>query len=94
MLLIVPLAWITFSPGLSGVDKSASRNACINNLRQIEGAKQSWSLENKKLSGSEANQEAVAGYIRGGWPVCPKGGRYSVGKVDEPPACSIPGHKL
>ena len=26
-----------------------AQNACVNNLRQIEGAKQTWAIENHKL---------------------------------------------
>src|SRR6516164_10295386 len=29
---------------------TSQKNACINNLRQIDGAKQQWALENKKTS--------------------------------------------
>jgi prepilin-type N-terminal cleavage/methylation domain-containing protein len=31
---------------------TAQKNACINNLRQIDGAKEQWALENKKSSGA------------------------------------------
>ena len=31
---------------------SAQKNACIANMRQIEGAKEQWALENKKTEGA------------------------------------------
>ena len=35
---------------------TAQKNACINNLRQIDGAKEQWALETKQAPGAAANQ--------------------------------------
>ena len=35
-------------PNFSKARSTAQRNACINNLRQIDNAKQLWATENKK----------------------------------------------
>ena len=46
---------------------TAQRNACINNLRQIDGAKEQWALENNKTTGTQvASVSVVSGYIRWG----------------------------
>src|ERR1043166_6549731 len=68
---------------------TAQKNACINNLRQIDGAKEQWALENKKSAGSTTDDAAVNGYIKGGAPKCPGGGTYTYNAVDTSPACSI-----
>jgi prepilin-type N-terminal cleavage/methylation domain-containing protein len=74
---------------------TAQMNACINNLRQIDGAKEQWALENKKSAGSAVDTSGVAAYIKGGTtPLCPAGGTYSYNAVDTLPACSIPGHTI
>ena len=42
----------------------SQKNACINNLRQIDGAVQQWALENKKPTGTpvaEAGEAAAPG---------------------------------
>lgn len=71
------------------------RNECINNLRQIDGAKNEWALENGKPKGTPVTAADIAPYIRGGvLPKCPAGGTYTIGKVGEPPTCSVPGHAL
>ena len=64
-------------------------SSCINNLRQIDGAKEQWALENKLTNGAPVVIAEVNGYIKGGGPSCPKGGTYTYGAVDEPPRCSI-----
>jgi prepilin-type N-terminal cleavage/methylation domain-containing protein len=49
-------------------------NACINNLRQIDGAKQQWALENGKANTDTPDDDAVKMYIgrtgSGGTDIC------------------------
>jgi prepilin-type N-terminal cleavage/methylation domain-containing protein len=66
---------------------TAQKNACINNLRQIDGAKEQWALETKKKSGDTTDDAAVNGYIKGGAPKCPASGTYTYGAVDTAPTC-------
>jgi hypothetical protein len=61
---------------------------CINNLRQIGGAKQQWALENHKTTNDVPLWDDVRPYLRIGI-ACPQGGTYTLGRVDEPPRCSI-----
>ncbi len=70
------------------------RSACIANLFQIQGAKDTWALENKKLptdTPAEADLFGKDKYIVGKL-ICREGGRYTLGAVGESPTCSIPGH--
>src|SRR5436190_23175722 len=68
---------------------TACKNACINNVRQIDGAKQQWALEHKIPNGSAVSENDGAPYIKGDWPTCPGGGSYIIGVVGEPARCSI-----
>jgi outer membrane lipoprotein-sorting protein len=74
------------------------RNACINNLRQIDAAKNQFALENKKTNGDPVTEADIKPYIKldadGNLPKCPAGGKYTLGKVGETPTCSIEGHVL
>ena len=69
------------------------QNACINNLRQIDGAKNEWALEKNKKATDVPTKEDLLPYLRS-WPVCPQGGTYTIGAVGDKPTCSIPGHEL
>ena len=70
-------------------------NACINNLRQIDGAKQQWALENRKTAEAVPGRQDLLPYLQGQrLPQCPGGGRYVPGAVNVVPTCSIPGHAL
>ena len=73
---------------------TAQKNACINNLRQIDGAKEQWALEQKKSAGASITQSEVDTYIKGGTPKCPAGGTYTYGNVDTAPICSVATHSL
>ena len=78
-----------------GSHSSRGKNHCINNLRQIDGAKQQWALENHKDTNAIPTIADVAPYLKNNkFLVCPQGGKYTLGRVDEDPTCSIPGDVL
>src|ERR1700686_4961035 len=82
-------------PNFVRARSTSQQNACINNLRQIDGAKQQWALENKQVSTATTTSTAIMPYLgrgsAGTWPVEPAGGSYTVNAVNVPPACSLVG---
>jgi prepilin-type N-terminal cleavage/methylation domain-containing protein len=81
---------------------TSQMNACINNLRQIDGAKQQWALETKQQSSATPTSAEVGGYLgRAGTTagvVCPSGGSsatfgssYTINNVATAPVCQILG---
>jgi chromosome segregation ATPase len=71
------------------------QNSCINNLRQIDAAKQQWALEkNKPDTAIPTAQDLLPYFKNGAFPVCPSGGTYIINAIGFLPACSIPGHVL
>ncbi len=73
----------------------SGQNACINNLRQLESAKEQWALAGKKNQGDAVVEAEVLQYIKGNkMPVCPQGGQYTLNAIGENCECSLPGHKL
>src|SRR5436190_21868950 len=69
--------------------RSAVSN-CLNGLRQIDGAKQSWALEHNRQAKDIPSWADLVGegkYMREA-PVCPQGGSYAIGPVGEVPRCS------
>ncbi len=69
---------------------TAQRNACINNLRQIDGAKEQWALEKKLAPGAAAVDAEIYAYVKGGQPTCPAGFAYTPNVVDNLPTCAAP----
>lgn len=69
---------------------TACKNSCINNLRQLDGAKEQYALE-KKLEPahiiSAEEEKLVYQYVKGGEPKCPGGGHYILNPIGSPPTC-------
>jgi small-conductance mechanosensitive channel len=83
-------------PGAAPVSpEQANALACVNNLRQIDGAKQQWALEHQKAGSALMTQADLLPYLKGNvMPACPAGGVYSLNPVSVPPICNIPGHTI
>ena len=64
--------------------------SCINNLRQIRLAKEQWVIEKNKTTNDVPAWADASDYLRSGIR-CPQGGTYMLGRVCEPPKCSIGG---
>jgi prepilin-type N-terminal cleavage/methylation domain-containing protein len=74
----------------------SQKNACINNLRQIDGAKNTWALEMKKVGTDSPGDSDLFGttlYVRSK-PECPANGTYTLATVVTKPTCNISGHSL
>jgi prepilin-type N-terminal cleavage/methylation domain-containing protein len=80
-------------PNFVRARSTSQKNACINNLRQIDGAKQQWALENKAVDSSTPGNTDISPYLKGNvMPACPANGSYTVGSIATSPTCSIAGH--
>src|SRR5436190_15528427 len=78
---------------------NSQMQACVNNLRQIDGAAQTWALETKKQSSDPYTLSVLRPYIKltslSNIPDCPAGGTYAPGAtVTNSPTCNIAGHGL
>lgn len=74
----------------AGVQTMANR--CINNLRQISGAKDQYALEHYGR-GTDKIGDLVSTYIAR-MPECSSGGSYTLGPLGEDPTCTTAGHTL
>jgi prepilin-type N-terminal cleavage/methylation domain-containing protein len=78
-------------PNFIKAREASQKNACIANLKQIDGAKQTWALENRKVSSDTPVVTDLYGatvYIRD-QPTCPANGAYTIGTVAVKPLCSL-----
>ena len=69
----------------------AQKNACISNLRQIDGAIQQWALDTNQGDTAAVTPADILPYLKRA-VVCPSGGHtfadsYSVTTVQDPPTC-------
>jgi hypothetical protein len=93
-VLLIPLLAAIAIPNFVRAREMAQHNACINNLRQIDAAKQEWALEKDKKPGDTPSAQDLKPFLKNSaLPACPAGGTYTIGAVSNNPACSIPAHQ-
>ncbi|MGH7992598.1 MAG: hypothetical protein ACREDQ_03710, partial [Limisphaerales bacterium] len=90
----VGFAALFLDPHSMGHSIVTAQNICINHAREIEGAKAEWAQRTGATNGAEVTWNDIAPYFTNGFPKCPEGGTYTLGRVDEPVLCSILGHRL
>src|SRR6202451_1390316 len=88
-------------PNFVHARSTSQMNACINNLRQIDGAKQQWALETKAAATALPYYSNIHPYIvrvsNGSLPVCPLDSSngfdtsYGIQTLTTPPTCLING---
>jgi prepilin-type N-terminal cleavage/methylation domain-containing protein len=74
----------------------ARQQLCIENLSQIESAKQIWGVEQAKKDGDIPTEAQLVGptlYIKIK-PVCPGSGVYSLNAIGANATCTTEGHSL
>jgi prepilin-type N-terminal cleavage/methylation domain-containing protein len=85
-------------PNFLKARSTSQQNACINNLRQIDGATQQWALENGALPTAAVTSANIQLYLgrgtAGTLPWCPLdstktfGSSYTIVNVSTPPVCA------
>lgn len=92
VLLVFGLRWF-----VRARSETAS-NACVNYLRQLDGVKQQWAIDNKISTNAVPTWQDLSAYLpdwergRGLNRLCPQGGSYVLGPVCKRPTCSIGGY--
>ena len=86
-------------PNFARARTTSQANACINNLRQIDGAKQTWALERNLQPTATPQMTDVQPYMGRGsggeLPTCPADSSstfstsYSLNDLQTPPVCQI-----
>ena len=81
-------------PAFSRARETSRQNACINNLRQIDQAKEQWAMENNKVESDSLVSADLEPYMKRGIVsglMCPAGGGYVVTTVAQDPICTYGG---
>jgi len=80
-------------PNFVKARSASQKNACIANLKQVDGAKATWAMELKKNNSDTPVDSDLFGstqYIRTK-PECPGGGTYALNDVQTRPTCTLSG---
>jgi hypothetical protein len=82
------------TPRLAVKSVLTAQNICINNARQLEAAKADWAQKHGATKGAAVAWNDIAPYFTNGFPKCPEGGNYQLGKAGEAVTCSNPQHRI
>ena len=88
VVAIIGLLAVIAIPSFVRARQSTQANSCVNNLRQIDGARTQYALEHS--NGTSNIGDLVPEYIRR-TPFCPSGGTYATGGLNGNASCSIGG---
>ena len=92
-IFMIPLMMAIAIPNFVKARETAQMNACINNLRQIDAAKNQWALEHNKQATDTPTESDLTPYLKNHqFPQCPAGGVYTIGQDSDAPTCSITNH--
>ena len=80
-------------PSFVRARQTSQRNACINNLRQLDGAEDQWAIDNGQQTGASCTSDNLTPYLKK-YPICPATGTYTIGNVGTDPQCNITGHTI
>ncbi|HLH52801.1 MAG TPA: type II secretion system protein [Verrucomicrobiae bacterium] len=97
VVAIIGLLGAIAVPNFVKARSTSQLDACLNNLRQIDGAAQTYALENNKQPTDTYTLTQIKPYlhldISGNLPTCPAGGTYSPGTTfGQAPTCTIATH--
>ena len=95
VVAIITLLAVIAIPNYVRARTHSQLQACINNLRQIDDASQTWALEYRKVADAAVSYSDIKSYFRG--PVlCPASGTattfaecYGLTTVSNKPTCKI-----
>jgi prepilin-type N-terminal cleavage/methylation domain-containing protein len=99
IMIVVAIIGLITAIAVPNFVKSRTRaqtQICIENLAQIESAKQIWGIENNKTDGDLPTTDDLIGpmrYIKQ-MPSCPAGGTYDFRPIGSTAGCSLPTHAL
>lgn len=92
VVLIIGILMAIAVPNFITARETSRRNSCIATLKQIDGAKEQWAMDNKLPSGTACQMSDIAGvYMKGPLtgPTCPTNGVYTINPVGTTPTCSL-----
>lgn len=91
IMIVVAIIGLLAAIGIPSFQKARDNSrakACVNNLRMINAGTEQHMMDNN-VTAATLSEAAV--YIKGGLPVCPASGSYTVGTETTDPTCSVGG---
>ena len=93
VVLIIGMLAAIAVPSFMKARENSRKNACINNLRQIDSGKEMWAMELNKSTADTPTWADLDDYIKGSSaPTCPSDAdenEYTYNAIGTAPACPV-----
>lgn len=80
------------APSFVKTRDTARTNACLSNLKALDGAKMQWAMERQKNDGDTVTWVEIAPSYMKKQVNCPWGYNYTLQPIGVPPYCPVVGH--
>ena len=76
--------------------ENSGTTGCKFNLKELQGAKERWAMDNNRPAEDTPTMSdlVVPGVYLKNTPMCPAGGAYDIGRLNQRPECSLGGDHL
>ena len=93
MIVLIPLYAAIAIPSFVKARDMSQQNACVNNMRMLDAAKEQVAMEEGLYEGATVTEDQISAYIKSGYQglTCPKAGEYTLNPVGVSPECSVHG---
>lgn len=92
VVMIIGILLAVAVPQWMGARERTRARTCLSNLKEIEGAKARWAMENGQPGTVVPTEAQIAPeFLKRSMPVCPSGGAYTINAVDAECSCSVHG---
>ena len=90
VVLIIGILLAIAIPNFIRARETSRAKSCQSNLKQINGAKEQWAIDNKKgaTDAAPGTTDLAPTYVKV-FPACPSNGTYAIGQVSTDPTCSV-----
>ncbi len=94
VVLIIGILMSIAVPSFVNARNQSRISTCIENLKEIESAKEQWAMQTKQAAtATPAQTDLVTNYLKA-FPTCPAAGTYTIGTLSVRPTCSVALHVL
>ena len=89
---IIAMMLAIATPSFVKTRDTARTNACLSNLKAVDGAKMQWAMECRKTDGDSVAWADIAPSYMKASVTCPWGFPYTLQPIGTPPYCPVVGH--
>jgi len=94
VIMVIAILMSISVPQFLSARTQSQTSTCLENLKQIESAKETWAMQTKQSAGATPAQSDIVPSFMKQFPSCPSAGTYTIGTLGVRPVCTVANHVL